>query len=536
MPNEPTYEELKSQIADLKKQNELIQLNAKLNYAKHIQTEKALIESNRKFASLTDNIPAFIAYVDASSLKYEFVNNVFQKFFGVPTEKIIGSHIKEIIGENNYRFALKYIEEVINGKSTSYENVFNLTIGKRWNKVNYVPDFDENGNVKSIIVLTYDITERKKAEQELIESETKFREIINQINDGIVVVDEQGKIIIWNKGVEIMFGLKATEALNRNIAEIQCELALPQYKNLSLIESTMKDIYTFKNTKFFNRVLENDIIPYNSNNIKNIQSCIFPIKINDSYLFCSLFRDSTEKRNYEKQLLQINSDKDRFLSILAHDLKSPFNAILGFIELLKINIRKYNINTIEQQLDIIYKSSHNTYNLIEELLLWANSQNGKLSYNPQSLNFNQVCFEILEEIKHFAESKNISIIQTTKNDLHIFADIEMLKTILRNLVSNAIKFTNKSGEININAEQNHNNIIISISDNGIGIASDNIEKIFDITNKHSTRGTENESGTGLGLILCKEFVEKHNGKIWVESEPGIGTKFYFTLPIIENML
>ncbi len=232
-----------------------------------------------------------------------------------------------------------------------------------------------------------------------------------------------------------------------------------------------------------------------------------------------------------RELNQSNSDKDLFLSILAHDLKSPFNAILGFLNLLTHNIRKYDIDTIENQVNFINKSAQNTFNLLEELLIWTSSQTGKLSFKPQKLNFFNICQETLSEIKPMAEAKKIAIVQTGAKKISVFADIEMLKAILRNLVSNAIKFCNPNGSVVIKAEQNNNDIIISITDSGIGISPEVVKILFDITHKHSTKGTANETGTGLGLILCKEFVEKHKGNIWVESEFGKGSKFVFTLPL-----
>jgi len=163
--------------------------------------------------------------------------------------------------------------------------------------------------------------------------------------------------------------------------------------------------------------------------------------------------------------------------------------------------------------------------------LWARTQQGSFSFNPQKLSFTDICKNILEMLNSNAEAKNIAINCLTADKLIVFADIDMFKTVLRNLVSNAIKFTNTGGTININAEQTNSNVTISVSDNGIGIIPDILTKLFDISEVITTMGTEEESGTGMGLLLCKEFVEKHGGKIWVESEVGKGSKFEFTLPV-----
>jgi len=162
--------------------------------------------------------------------------------------------------------------------------------------------------------------------------------------------------------------------------------------------------------------------------------------------------------------------------------------------------------------------------------MWARTQQGKIPFKPQILSFTDICKNILEILNPNANAKNITINYSAADLLNVFADIDMLKTILRNLLSNAIKFTHNNGTININAEENSGNVTISVSDNGIGIAPDNLTKLFDISQIQTTTGTAEEKGTGLGLLLCKEFVEKHGGKIWVESEVGMGSNFKFTIP------
>jgi signal transduction histidine kinase len=233
----------------------------------------------------------------------------------------------------------------------------------------------------------------------------------------------------------------------------------------------------------------------------------------------------------EIRLHQLNVDKDRFISILGHDLKSPFNNILGFSEILTDEIDSLNKSEIKDIVKNINKSAQITNKLLEDILMWARTQQGKIPFKPQILSFTDICKNTLEILTPNANAKNITINYSARDEINIFADIDMLKTILRNLVSNAIKFTNKGGTININAAENSENVIISVSDNGIGIAPDNLTKLFDISQVITTKGTAKETGTGLGLLLCKEFVEKHGGKIRVESEVGKGSDFKFTLPI-----
>jgi signal transduction histidine kinase len=231
------------------------------------------------------------------------------------------------------------------------------------------------------------------------------------------------------------------------------------------------------------------------------------------------------------ELEKLNADKDLFMSILAHDLKSPFNSILGYLGLLTESIHTYDINDIENQLSIINNSAQSVYNLLDAILMWISSESGKLPFEPQILNIKTICYNTLETLKSLANSKAIAIDYFGEENITAFADSNMLKTILRNLISNAIKFTNRGGRITINAEKVESDIIITVSDSGIGISPETQNKLFKISQIHTSRGTADESGTGLGLLLCKEFVNKNGGEIWVESELGKGSTFKFSLPI-----
>jgi signal transduction histidine kinase len=275
-------------------------------------------------------------------------------------------------------------------------------------------------------------------------------------------------------------------------------------------------------------------------NIRNISAYgkIVKDKTNKPIKFIGVNMDISDFKNAElaikeneRKLLQLNVDKDRFISILSHDLKSPFNNLLGLSEVLTEDIRKLDIAEIEDIANNIYKSARISYNLLEDILMWARTQQGKIPFKLQNLSFADICKNILEILNPNANAKNIAINYSAPNEINVFADIDMLKTVLRNLLSNAIKFTNKNGAIDIYAEENAGNVTITVSDNGVGIQPDNLTKLFDISEVLTTSGTAKETGTGLGLLLCKEFVEKHGGKIWVESEVGKGSDFKFTLPI-----
>ena len=231
----------------------------------------------------------------------------------------------------------------------------------------------------------------------------------------------------------------------------------------------------------------------------------------------------------EKRARQLNADKDRFISILSHDMISPYSTLFGFSKNLLENVRNYDIETIEKHVRYINESAKASYELMEDLLIWIRAQRGRIPFNPGSVSLSEICTNLSEALNHESSSKKIEISIMPSADISVFADISMLKIILRNLVSNAIKFTPKGGKITIDALQQGSFTKICVSDNGTGMKPENSAKLFDISQVYTTRGTEEEGGTGLGLLICKELVEKHNGKIWVESEYGRGTTFYFTL-------
>jgi signal transduction histidine kinase len=231
-----------------------------------------------------------------------------------------------------------------------------------------------------------------------------------------------------------------------------------------------------------------------------------------------------------KELEKLNVDKSIFISILAHDIKSPLISILGLSELLVKDSHKYENNKIESFAKNINDVAKSTNSLLDDLLLWSTSQYGKLLYEPQKIEFNNICTQTISQLKSQAEKKQIEITISASENVFLWADENMLKTVLRNLVANAIKFSNNGGKIEISVEKNPSNTQITVSDNGVGIDDYAQKKLFEIAQSISNIGTMGEKGTGLGLILCKEFIEKHKGKIWVESKVGIGSNFKFTLP------
>lgn len=246
-------------------------------------------------------------------------------------------------------------------------------------------------------------------------------------------------------------------------------------------------------------------------------------------------KKKTENINFKNQELQkLNAEKDKFLSIIAHDLRSPFNSIIGFSDLLVAQANKKDIKNIIEYSKFISDSSQRAMDLLTNLMEWSLSQTGRINFNPEYFKIDDVIHKIVLLFSDIAMQKSIVITKETPSSKMVYADKEMISTVLRNLISNAIKFTPQGGCITILSEVKQNKVEVSLRDSGVGLSESSIEKLFKTDTNDSSPGTQNEQGTGLGLILCKEFIEKHKEKIWVKSELGKGSVFYFTLPYNAN--
>jgi signal transduction histidine kinase len=248
--------------------------------------------------------------------------------------------------------------------------------------------------------------------------------------------------------------------------------------------------------------------------------------------------DITARKTFElalaksdKKLRRAIAAKDKYFSILAHDVRNPFNFLIGISDLLQNDLDEISKDELRSILDKIHKTSIQTHRIFENLLYWAQTQTGDISYNPKVLNIKELIDECVDITRVFAENKGLLIEALPNNGIYAFADENMAKMVLRNLTMNAIKFTGRGGKIQIGVQRKNTEAQINVSDTGIGIEQKDIKRLFKIEENFSTVGTEKETGFGLGLVLSKEFVEKNNGKIRVKSKPGEGSTFSFTLPL-----
>jgi len=391
------------------------------------------------------------------------------------------------------------------------------------------------------------MAEKKQAETELIKQKEFFEQVFTQSSISTQILDKEGWCERINPKLSEIFGVKP-EHIEGKVYNILKDEGIKQGGVLPQLEKVFNEGKTAEWDVHF------DIgIAAESQNIqvKKKQKVWFH---NWSYpIFDELGKlshviiqhtDISDNKKAEaelelknEELQKINAEKDKFFSIIAHDLKGPFNSIVGFSDLLADQIRKKNYSGIEKYAGIIQLSSKRAMDLLENLMEWSNSQTGRMEFYPEYFEMVELINETVLLLSGAAEQKSIKIIHNLSPVLPVFADKKMIGTVLRNLISNAIKFTEPGGKISLSAQKVKNQMTVSVQDTGVGIPQDAIDNLFRIDSNYSTAGTQNEKGTGLGLILCKEFVGKHGGKIWVESTIGdlsgsiaSGSIFYFSIP------
>ncbi len=403
--------------------------------------------------------------------------------------------------------------------------------------------------------------------------------------EGYFIVDPTFKVLYWNQSLELLTSVAKSDIINQKLDDIFPNFKQPVYKkriepifvggppvifsgklhrnlfvreqgqegyffritisSLPLVGGKYNALFSIEDRSEIYSQIE-ELVSIKEKVLKEIQE---KERIHKKLLkqhgeieeaFLALSDKNLEIEDQRQRLQELNATKDKFFSILAHDLINPFNAMLGLSQIMINQINQNNSQDLKLYVELLHQSIKQTYSLLENLLEWSRTQTGRIVNSPKTLALKQLVVDNVELNGLKFKEKRIQVELDIDNSILVVVDPNMLNTILRNMITNAVKFTPQNGKVTICAEdyveqsllENANSkfVKLSIIDNGIGISEENQRKLFRIEENFTSYGTNNEKGTGLGLILCKEFIEMNGGRIWLESQEGKGTTFFFTLP------
>ncbi len=482
------------------------------------KAEKALKESQARYKILTNlTIEGIIIHDNGIIID---TNPAIQKMTGYDADYLIGTNVFKFIHPDSQKLAKENLER-------QYSGTYELTIIRK-DKSTFIAELEGKNvlidNKEYRVVALRDVTKRKNIEKEILSLSTA----ITQSPASVVITDLDGNIEYVNQKFTDVTGYTYDEAIGKNPRILKTEHTVSgDYKELWETISSGK----IWRGEFLNKRKD-------GTNYWELAS-ISPIidKKGNIIKYLAIKEDITERKKTEdalikseKELSQANATKNMFFSVIAHDLKGPIGSFTQLLNLLKENFNDISNDEKLDYLNILTRLSSKTNNLLEDLLLWAQIQMNTLEFSIKSVNLKTLIQNPIGIVEEKAREKNIEI-KTQIDDLNVDINAASIKTVIRNLLSNSIKFSHKNSQIEINSKilKDSNTIEISIKDNGVGIPKENIDKLFKIETSFSTYGTEKEKGTGLGLILCKELVEKNGGTIRVESEEDSGSTFFFTL-------
>jgi PAS domain S-box-containing protein len=488
-----------------------------------------LSKSEAKYRNLVEHSPTGIIHIDTTGKILE-VNKKILEILGSPNEEATKEiNCLDFPPLQKIGLSDAIVKAIETKKMIFSEGKYRSKWGKRVDVRFYVtPILSQHSNVLSLIINVEDVSLSKEYERSKLKSELKYRTLVENSLQAMLIIRNR-KLIFANARMK--------------------ELSKYEFEELASHDDWLKLIL---HPDDYDRVTDNinSALEKNKAAIRNeyryirkdgvtrwIESLgsIVDYEGQPSLLIVAI--DITERKEAEailieseKKLKNANAMKDKFFSIIAHDLKNPFNAILGFSNLLFEAYDNFDDQQRKSFIKNICEASGSTFKLLQNLLEWSRTQTGKMDINPENVDVETVVQENIMVLKSAAENKKIKIKSIIPANSIVYADNNMVKAIIRNLISNAIKFTGTGGEIEISVTNSGKNIEVSVSDTGVGIQPDDLLRLFRIDDHFKTKGTHDEDGSGLGLILCSEFVEKNGGKIWAVSEPGIGSKFIFSLP------
>ncbi|HEX2866426.1 MAG TPA: PAS domain S-box protein [Ignavibacteriales bacterium] len=512
--------------------------------------EEKLRRSEERFRSTFEQAAVGLAHV---SLEGDWlrVNGKLSEIIGYSPDELLGMNCHKMTHPDDLDGDTRSIELLLSYKAKTY------TLEKRYRhkKGHYVwcqltrSLVEESPEApKYFLSVIEDISKRKNTELALQNSEQRLSTIFRESPSAIIITSiSRGFYLDVNEAFLRITGYSRDEIIGRGTSEVEMFVNPEERKKLvRIIEKTgevrnMEFQFRLKSGETATGLLQATLL-----NIENepqmlsvvtditerrkaaeqIQHYVEELQENK----VTLENNAREMTELNEKLRELNASKDKFFSIVAHDLRSPFSALLGFSEYMTNHIEELTPEEVKDFSFRIYKSLNSLLKLIENLLQWARIHTGKMEFSPGMFNLNELIMEILNIYNMNARRKNIEILCSMSESFDVYADKDMMDSVLRNLLSNAIKFTSSGGEIEIRIRRIEGYVEVSVHDTGVGISKDDMERMFRIDENMTREGTDKEKGTGLGLVLCREFVEMNKGTISVESEPGLGSTFRFTVP------
>lgn len=489
------------------------------------RTTRKLQDSESNFRSFLDVAPVGIIISDENE-NVIFINRKFSELFGYTIREMpsVNEWWPLAYPDVNYRKIIserweKTVKVAMENRSGIDPVEAEITCSNGSRRIAEI-GFVSLG--KTNVVTFVDVTKRKQAEEELLRSNAELDNYFNSSLDLLCIADTNGYFIRLNPEWEKVLGYRLSDLRNTNFLElIHPDDLDASYHALQKLKD-QEEVTSFEN-RFRCKDGSYRWIEWRS---KPHGEIIYAVA-----------RDITDRKSVqealkenEQRLHESNLTKDKLFSIVAHDLRNPFNGIIGFSEILKNENENLDRNLIAKYSSIIFETAVQTYRLLDNLLNWARMQQGKINPKPQQISVAELFNDTLNLLDETARKKGIRLNAEIDDQLIIQSDVDMLKVVMRNLVNNAVKFTENDGSVTLTAELLNGEVCISVADTGIGISKENIGLLFDIGKNFTLRGTGDEKGTGIGLVLCREFIEKLGGNIDVQSEEGVGSKFFFTLP------
>lgn len=501
-------------------------------------------DSTLKLLELTvDSIRECISITDMED-NLIYVNQAFLDTYGYSREEILGQNISVIRSTQNSPDSVRGIlpGTIKDGKWEG--ELFNKSKSGRVFLISLRSSIvkDRLGNPVALVGAAIDLTEREDNARRLREAENKYHSLFSDLKDAVFEVSSTGRLLDINPyGLDLMGYGSKKEALGLRVN-----------KEFGITKTESKSFYQELESKGFVKDRAMNLQTKNGTLLRVlITASLLKDEHGSSKSFRGIIRDITKIQEAEHRLTnsirelaklnqelavsrgeyqKLNDVKDKFFSVIAHDLKSPFTALLGFSDMITDEIHDLSLEEIYDYASRIKTSAYGLFHLLEDLLQWSRFQSGQIELSPERFDLSVIANRVMALFEANASQKSISLESNIDPGLRAYADKNMIQSVIRNIISNALKFTPQGGKVQISAKEAASLVEICIEDTGIGINGQDAEKIFSLSSYHSTPGTNMEKGTGLGMVIAKEMITKNRGKIWIKSSPGKGTAFYFVLP------